>query len=472
LKCFFLLAILSQHTFWSIIIKMTHIDLKSLFVGYCRNEAGAPDKQLIGLEYENFVFVPNGNDQDEGFRPLPVDGEAGIFSVLDNLVELTKDTDDPLEKVFEKQMLLALKSPSGSKITIEPGGQIELSDAPRSSLLEAHNSLQAYLKLLEKAVSGFDGRLLFQGVQPLHPLESLPFFPKRRYQIMFPHMLKTGTLGQWMMKASTGVQVSIDYASIEDLERKFVFLNRLSPFLIALFANSPLIEGRPSGYLSFRSHIWEHTDNSRTGLPETFLSADFHLDDYINWALKASPYHLKRDDEEIQTTDWNFQQLLDGEHPDLKMAMDDWEEHLGMLFPDIRIKNILEVRVVDSVIPEYSLAVPALIGALLYNESVFSSVQTTLMDLPQEEFKIYKKAVAKDALHSEVNRTNFAKTGRLIVEKALEGLGSAEENWLLPFFEQYTKDGLTPADETLELFRKCGENPERWLSTVLKRANY
>ena len=451
---------------------MTHNDLKSLFLGYCRKESGTPDKQLIGMEYENFVFIPDENNSEDGFRPLPVDGDSGVFSVLENLVELTKDSNDPLEKVFEKDMLLALTSPSGSKITIEPGGQIELSDAPRNSLLEAHNSLQTYLKLLEEAVSGFGGRLLFQGVQPLHSLEELPFFPKSRYRIMFPHMLNTGSLGQWMMKASTGVQVSIDYASIEDMERKFVFLNRLSPFLTAIFANSPLIEGRSSGYLSYRSHIWEHTDNSRSGLPEAFLNTGFRLEDYIEWALKAAPYHLKRDGEGILTTDFSFQQLLDAKHPELIMDMDDWEEHLGMLFPDIRIKNILEVRVIDSVAPQYSLAVPALIGALLYNETAFAAVQSILMDLPKEEFKIYKKAVAKDALHSEVNRTNFAKTGRLIVEKALEALGSADENWLLPYFEQYTKGGLTPADETLELFRECGENPDKWLTTVLKNDTY
>ena len=451
---------------------MTHNDLESLFLGYCKKEAGAPDKQLIGMEYENFVLVPNDTNPENGFQPLALEGDAGVFSVLENLVKLTENTDDPLEKNFEKDMLLSLTSPSGSNITIEPGGQIELSDAPRSSLLDAHNSLQAYLKLLKKAISGFDGRLLFQGVQPLHSLETLPFFPKSRYRIMFPQMLKTGTLGQWMMKASTGVQVSIDYASLEDLKRKFVFLNRLSPFLTALFANSSIIKGSPSGYLSYRSHIWEDTDNSRSGLPEAFLSADFSLKDYIDWALEAAPYHLKRGEKEFQTTDWSFQQLLDGEHPDLKMTMNDWEEHLGMLFPDIRIKNILEVRVVDSVPPEYSLAVPALICALLYNESVFSSVQSILMDLPLEEFKFYKIAAAKDALHAEVNRTNFAKTGRLIVEKALEGLGSEEENWLLPFFNQYTKEGLTPADENLDLFRKCGENPDKWLATVLKNANY
>ncbi|MBC8257798.1 MAG: glutamate--cysteine ligase [SAR324 cluster bacterium] len=447
-------------------------ELKSLFIDYCRNENGASDKQLFGLEYENFVLVPQDANPNQTYSPMPIEGETGVFSVLDNLAELTKDDEDPLEKVYENEMLLALKSPAGSKVTIEPGGQIELSDRPRSSLSEADKSLKSYLKLLNKAVSDFDGRLLFQGVQPLHAMEDLPFFPKKRYQIMFPHMLNTGTLGQWMMKASTGVQVSIDYASIEDLERKFVILNRLSPFLTALFANSPLVGGSPSGYLSYRSHIWENTDNSRSGLQDQFLVENFCLDDYIEWALKAVPYHLMREDKVVQTTDYNFQELLDDKHPDLKITMEDWEEHLGMLFPVIRIKNIMEVRVLDSISPRYTSAVPALIGTLLYNETAFSSVQSILMDLPLEDYQLYKKAVNIKALQAEVNQTNFAKTGRRLVEIALEALGSEDEKWLMPYFEQYTKEGLTPADETLELFKKCGENPEKWLADVLKKDDY
>ncbi len=415
---------------------------------------------------------PKENEQTQSFVPLSVEGDSGVFRVLENLAEFSKDSDDPLEKVYEKEMLLALKSPSGSKVTIEPGGQIELSDAPRNSLLEASESLNKYLNLLKKAVSEFDGRLLFQGVQPVHGLEELPFFNKSRYQIMFPHMLKTGTLGQWMMKASAGVQVSIDYASIEDMQRKFVFLNRLSPFLTAIFANSPLVEGSPSGFLSYRSHIWTSTDDTRSGLQTSFLSDKFHIEDYISWALEASPYHLMREGEVVETTDWNFQQLLDGNHPDLKITMEDWEDHLGMLFPDIRIKNILEIRVVDSISPQYALAVPALIGALLYHEHAFSSVQSMLMDFPDEEFQLYKMAVAKDALHAEVNRTNFAKTGRILMETALEELGSDEEKWLMPYFDKYTKEGRTPADETLDDFRNCGENPEKWLAKILSNSDY
>ena len=113
-----------------------------------------------------------------------------------------------------------------------------------------------------------------------------------------------------------------------------------------------------------------------------------------------------------------------------------------MLFPDIRLKNILEVRVVDSINPEYAIAVPALISSLLYEESVFESVESVLMDMPQHEFSIYKKAAAKHGMHAEVNNTNYAKIGKFIIEKALEGLASKDENWLLPFFDKYSKNNF------------------------------
>ena len=228
-----------------------------------------------------------------------------------------------------------------------------------------------------------------------------------------------------------------------------------------------MVLGKPCGYLSYRSHIWNNTDDTRTGLQTAFLRDKFRIEDYINWALGTSPYHLMRDGEIVVTTDWNFQQLMDGEHPELTITMEDWEDHLGMLFPDIRIKNILEIRVVDSVSQKYALAVPALIGALLYHENAFSSVQSMLMDFPEEEFVSYKLAVAKDALHADVNRTSFARTGLKLMETALSEIGSDEEKWLLPYFDNYTKEGKTPADETLENFRNCSEDPNKWLDEAL-----
>ncbi len=451
---------------------MNSKDLISLFQGYCQKKDGHHEQKLYGLEYENFVFVPDQDRSQNNYRPISIEGENGVNQILENLVEVTKDEDDPFEKVYENDMLLALKSKAGAKITIEPGGQVELSDAPRASIADSHHSFDLYLQQLKKAISPFDGKLLFQGVQPVHTLDDIPFFPKSRYKIMFPHMLKMGKLGQWMMKASSGVQVSIDFNSIPDIERKFVFLNRLSPFLNAAFANSPLVAGQPSGFLSYRGHIWGDTDPDRSGLPEAFLHKDFVIDDYVSWALTAAPYHLMRDGEIVQTTDWNFQQLMDGKASGLKMDMEDWEEHLGMIFPDIRIKNILEVRVIDSISPVYAMAVPALIGTLLYNENAFDAVQSILMDMPLEEFAWYRESVPKTALKTEINRTHFGSLSRKFFEVALENIGSDDEKWLLPYFQRYIQDGKTPADETLQDFKECGGDKNLWLSKVLNDSDY
>ena len=155
---------------------MTTDELKTIFQSYCGRAGDSPVKKLFGLEYENFVMIPKEDDTAKTFEPLQVEGDKGVFRILENLAELTKEDNDPLEKVYEKEMLLALKSPKGTKVTIEPGGQFELSDSPRNSLSESNESLQNYLKLLKKAVAEFGGELLFQGVQPLHELEKLPFF--------------------------------------------------------------------------------------------------------------------------------------------------------------------------------------------------------------------------------------------------------------------------------------------------------
>ena len=159
---------------------MTLDELKSIFQSYCYKEAGSPEKNLFGLEYENFVMIPKGDETKKIFEPLQVEGDDGVFRILENLADLTKESKDPLEKIYEKEMLIELKSPTGTKVTIEPGGQFELSDAPRNSLSESHESLQNYLKLLKYAIAEFNGKLLFQGAQPLHGLDKFKLFNKKR----------------------------------------------------------------------------------------------------------------------------------------------------------------------------------------------------------------------------------------------------------------------------------------------------
>ena len=300
---------------------------------------------------------------------------------------------------------------------------------------------------------------------PLYPLEDIPLVDKHRYHLMFPYMKTVGTHGQWMMKASASTQVSLDYFTKEDLQRKVVFLNRLSPFLNAIFANSPLCSGRKADFLSFRGRVWQDTDPHRTGLPEAFLAEKFQLNDYIQWALKASPYFLTREGEDIFLAQTPFHQLLAGKNPHIQVTPEDWAQHLGMLFPDIRIKQIMEVRTADALMPQDSIAVPALLKALVYEEHAFEKVYSILMGFPLEDFRLYRIAAAKEGLHAEVNGVSFVKIARQFFEIALSALGTGEENWLLPYFDKYTKDGRTPADFVLEGFVEANHDIGQWADT-------
>lgn len=442
--------------------------MKDYFNLSCKPSAAGPEGQKLGLEYETTILLPEPEDSSgTGYRPMPMQGEGGILTVLENFIDGGMADGIDWQKKYEGEVPIGLFNSLGESITIEPGGQIELSDAPRDSLSEVELSVRCFVRNLKESILPLSGRMLFLGVNPIWSPDHIPLSPKKRYRIMYPHMAKVGNLGQWMMKASAGTQLSVDYASIDDLQRKFRVLSRLAPFLTALFANSPMREGRPCGCKSFRSHIWQNTDDSRCGIPTAFIKHDFRVEDYIQWALRASPYHLNREEEPQVLTDYSFSDLLQHKHPRLRMTQDDWKDHLGMLFPEMRIKSIIEVRAIDTLPPTDVMAVPSLLKALIYDESVFARLETLLMDLPEEEFPWYQQIAARDGMAGKVNRVDFAKIGRTLVEMALGSLELMESGWLQSYFDKYTRQGQSPADLVLERFYEAGENPMKWLNEEL-----
>ena len=441
--------------------KTRDLDLENYFLQTFQKQKTTGKQELLGCEYEYFVLQPIASSPR--YRPLPMDGDPGVYELLSVIHQITQEKEAIWEKRFEINKLIALSNNQQQTITIEPGGQCEFSGAPLSSLQAIHGEQMAYLQLLSQASEKFDGKILSLGLIPLCRLAEIPLVDKQRYQIMFPHMKKVGSHGQLMMKGTAATQVSLDYFSLEDLQRKFVFLNRLSPFLTAIFANSPLFEGKSTGYLSYRGRIWLDTDPARAGLPMPFLQESFQLKDYIQWALEAPPYFLIRDEQTIRLTDTPFRKLLAGALPEIQVEEDDWKLHLGMLFPEVRIKQIIEVRAPDAQLPENAIAIPALLKALVYKEDAFEKIHTILMDLPLENFPLFHHAAAKKGLHAEIHGVNFAKLARQLFEIGLGALGSEEEEWLLPFFNKFTKDGKTPADLVLQQFSDAGHDIETWV---------
>ena len=438
-------------------------ELCNQFLDFLQQRCCGKRQEKIGLEYETFVVLPSDNKK---WQSLPISGDVSIEALLLKMAQLSSQGAQSWNLHYEDELLLGLFHSSGQNISIEPGGQVELSDSPRSDLSEVAQAVNDHMQQLTHALSDWGGLPLFLGVHPYLTPEDLTLLDKKRYQIMYSTMKEVDSHGQWMMKATSGVQVSLDYQSLEDLERKFVILNRLTPFLTAIFANSPIVEGEPSGYRSYRGRIWQNTDPYRTGLPLSFLSKKFRLLDYIEWALDVRPYHLYRDEEVVQPGPYTFRQLMKQETP-LEMTQEDWLTHLGMLFPEVRIKRIMELRCMDTQQPQDTMAVPSLLQALAYNESVLTELEGLLIDIPADLFPELRKTACKDGLTGEVGSVRFNKFAIKIMESALSHMDSVNQaNWLEPFFNRYTKWGLTPADLVIERYHSSNSF-DSWLTEEL-----
>jgi glutamate--cysteine ligase len=216
---------------------------------------------------------------------------------------------------------------------------------------------------------------------------------------------------------------------------------------------------------------WGDTDPYRCGLPDTFVNRNFRIQDYRDWTLNASPYLLLQGDRKWVTAGQSFQSLLEAPPKGLVLSPDDYDAHLNMLFPDIRIKNIIEVRVFDALPPEWTIAVPAVLKGLVYSETALRKLETWLLDFEVDQFGVFRKAAAKEGIRAEIGAVDFAKLGIRIMESALEGLGSSEEEWLLPYFNRYTKHKRMPADEVVAGFERSGSSVGRWLKELLPDPN-
>ncbi|MBF0350524.1 MAG: glutamate--cysteine ligase [SAR324 cluster bacterium] len=447
---------------------MQKSDLRDYFLDVIASKIQKGKTPLIGLEYEKFILLPSKPPRK--YRPLPVLEHEGMLPIMESFCSEISTKENPWEKIYDGTHVIGLRDQTSQSLTIEPGGQFELSDAPRKNLTEVHIAMTQYLKALHSAVVQHDGKILFQGVHPVFTLAEMPLLDKQRYHIMYPYMATVGGHGQWMMKGTSGTQVSLDYFSVEDLERKFIMLNRLAPFLNVIFANSPLLKGQPNGYKSFRGRIWLDTDNQRAGLPTEFVKKSFKLQKYIDWVLRASPYFLVRNGELKPMTHIPFGKFFEENSP-IEPDMNDWEQHLGMVFPEIRIKKILEIRCMDSLRPQDIMAIPALTTCVVYNEQVFTKIEKLLMDLPEEDYGLYQKAGVEHGMDTEVNWLNFKKLIWKMMEIVLEHLGSSEEKWLLPFFEKYTKQGKAPADYVLEQYHRTND-VWKWLDQELEESEF
>ncbi|MBM3594742.1 MAG: glutamate--cysteine ligase, partial [Alphaproteobacteria bacterium] len=322
-----------------------------------------PERWRIGTEHEKFVYCVKDHH-------APSYDEPG--GIRDLLMALTEFGWEPVE---EGGKVIAMSGADGT-VSLEPAGQLELSGAPLKNLLQTCAETGRHLDQV-KAIGARIGKgFLGLGMWPDKTREELPIMPKGRYAIMLRHMPRVATMGLDMMLRTCTIQVNLDYSSETDMVKKFRVGLALQPLATALFANSPFIEGKPNGYLSYRSHIWSDTDPHRTGMLPFVFEEGFGYERYVEYMLDVPMYFVFREGRYIDAAGQSFRDFLEGKLPALpgeRPTMSDWTDHLSTAFPEVRLKSFLEMRGADGGPWNRICALPALWVGLLYDQTALDA---------------------------------------------------------------------------------------------------
>ena len=404
----------------------------------------------VGTEHEKHVF------RKDPLRPVPYGGDDGIRALLAGIEARTGwhpfyDHDHPIG--------LRNDEPAGG-ISLEPGGQFELSGSPQVTLHDAAAELASHLADCRTVGGPLNIHFLGLGVTPLWSVGEIPAMPKSRYGIMTPYMDKVGTLGTSMMYRSATIQSNIDFADEADMVLKFRVSLALQPVVTALFANSPFVDGGPSGFLSYRSHIWLDTDAARTGMLPFVFDDGFGFDRYAEHALDVPMYFVIRDGGYVDVAGESFRDFLEGKLPQLPGArptVKDWENHLSTLFPEVRLKQFLEMRGADMGDEASVLALSALWVGLLYDDAALRGAWDIVADWTAEERQAVREAVPRTAIHTRIRNRTVADVADDVLALARDGL---RRRAILDAEGRDETRYLAPVEETLALRKTPAE---RWL---------
>ena len=405
----------------------------------------------IGTEHEKFVY------RIDDHRAPSWDEPGGIRDLLLGL------TDYGWIPVEEGGKVIAMAGPDGT-ISLEPAGQFELSGAPLSNLHESCAESGRHLVQVKAVGDKLGLGFLGLGMWPDKTRAELPIMPKGRYKIMLDHMPRVGGLGLDMMLRTCTIQVNLDYSSEADMVKKFRVGLALQPVATALFANSPLTEGKPNGFKSFRSHIWEDTDPARTGMLPFVFEDGFGYERYCDYALDVPMYFVFRDGKYIDAAGLSFRDFLDGKLsvlPGEKPTIADWNDHLSTAFPEVRLKSFLEMRGADGGRWGRICALPALWVGLLYDDAALDAAWDRVKHWTIEEREALRHAVPREALEAAVPGGGTMRdlagevldvaTAGLSARAQLNASGHNESGFLDPLRE-VVATGKTFADRLLERY--------------------
>jgi len=415
-------------------------------VDFLRSGEKPPERWRVGTEHEKIGLL-------EGERtPIPYAGPRGIGALLESIA-----AEADWVRMIEDGRTIGLVR-DGASITLEPGGQLELSGAPLRTIHETCDEFHTHLALMKRVCAEPGIVWLGLGIHPIHSVQELPVMPKQRYRIMRSYLPQRGTLALDMMFATATVQANFDYASEADMVEKMRVASAVSPLVSAIFANSSLSEGKPNGFVSKRLHAWEHTDPDRTGLLPFVFEEGFGYRRYIEWALDVPMFFLVRGERYEPANGTSFRRFLEqglaGERP----TLGDFDRHLTTLFPDVRLKRFIEVRGADAVPPGLTCSLPALWKGILYDESARAAAWNLVADASQEQREAARSDVARHGLEAHYAGRPVLELARELATLAREGLrriahaGSRDPDesvYLDPIFEQI-ESGRSPGSVVLE----------------------
>ena len=408
----------------------------------------------IGTEHEKFLF------HRDSLRSVAYDGDSGVEAMLNALCKVIGDKATP---IIEKGKIIGLKDGDGGSVSLEPGGQLELSGAPLSNLHQTCAETGRHLRHMREVSSALGVGMLGIGFQPKWRRDDISWMPKGRYQIMRNHMPKVGTMGLDMMLRSCTVQVNLDYADEADMRRKFRTSLALQPIATALFANSPFKDGKPSGWLSGRAHVWTDTDNARCGVPSCVFDPHFGYEQWIDYILDVPMYFLHRGEDYVDVAGKSFRDYLagtlagfEGEPP----QMADFEDHITTAFPEVRLKQYLEMRGADSGSWANICALPAYWVGLLYCDEALAEAEDLVSDIGADDVMEARLSVAKDGLRGKLGSHDVAMLAKKTIDIASKGLrnrgifddGGDDESGFLQPLRKVIATQKTPAEVMLDLY--------------------
>ena len=414
-------------------------------IGVFRSAERPRSEHGVGLEHEKFLYPVEGPP-----TPVPYEGPRGIGALL-GLLEARGYT--PFRDAPDAPPIALTRGEH--TLSLEPGGQFELSGSPARSARAVHAENLMHARMLTEAAAQLGLVPVTLGYRPWGTTADIPWMPKKRYQVMRQTLPVRGKLALDMMLMTCTGQVSLDWSSEADCARKVTATARLAPILVALFANSPLVQGKPSGWMSYRSHVWNDVDPTRCGYFPRMLDGSFDYRAYVDWALRAPLLFLRRNGG-YATPAMTFGELLEHGFEGRPARRSDWTDHLSTLFPEVRIKRVMEVRSADSVSLEMTAGLVALWRGLLYDDASLDAALGLVPRVSFAEHLGFHEEAQRHGLKAKLRRTSLSSMALEMIRLARAGLQhlDPEDVPLLEPLEARARSGRSPAEDVLDAARE------------------